>query len=190
MKARLSRKSKSPEKNRVKRAPPTAGSAKERLANPVVGIGASAGGLEAFTQLLRHLPEKTGMAFILVQHLDPSHDSVLQEILSRSTKIPVMEVEDGTAVQPDHIYVIPANSTMVIEEGVLRLGARTLTRGMHLPIDRFFQSLAEDRGNQAIGVILSGTASDGTEGCNAIKAAGWNRVCAERSFRQVHRHAT
>jgi two-component system, chemotaxis family, CheB/CheR fusion protein len=172
MKSQLSRKSTSPQKNGVKRALPVPDQVKKQAAFPVVGIGASAGGLEAFTELLRHLPEKTGMAFVLVQHLDPSHGSVLQQILSRSTKIPVIEVKDGTAVQPDHIYVIPANSTMVIEAGVLRLGARRLTRGMHLPIDHFFQSLAETRNSQAIGVILSGTASDGTEGCNAIKAAG------------------
>src|SRR5215472_3250775 len=139
---------------------------------PIVGVGASAGGLEAFSDLLRHLPEKTGMAFVLVQHLDPTHGSVLPEILARTTKIPVQEVTDGIRVKPDHIYVIPANTNMMIEDGVLRLGARMLVRGQHLPIDGFLQSLANDRGDRAIGVILSGTASDGTGGCTAIKAAG------------------
>ncbi|HYA22746.1 MAG TPA: chemotaxis protein CheB, partial [Terriglobales bacterium] len=139
---------------------------------PIVGIGASAGGLEAFSELLRELPEKTGMAFVLVQHLDPKHSSELREILARTTKIPVTEVTDGTAVKPDHVYVIPPDSTMTIKDGVLRLAARTLTRGQHLPIDQFLSSLAEDRGNRAIGVILSGTASDGTEGARAVKAAG------------------
>ncbi|HXZ79609.1 MAG TPA: chemotaxis protein CheB [Terriglobales bacterium] len=139
---------------------------------PIVGIGASAGGLEAFSELLRHLPEKTGMAFVLVQHLDPTHGSVLQEILARTTKIPVTEVADGVAVEPDHIYVIPANTDMATTNGVLHLAVRRLTRGQHMPIDHFFHSLADDRGDQAIGVILSGTASDGTEGCTAIKAAG------------------
>ena len=139
---------------------------------PVVGIGASAGGLEAFSEFLRHLPEKSGMAFVLVQHLDPTHISVLQEILSRATRIPVEEVTDGLTVDADHIYVISPNTNMAIEGRVLRLAARSLIRGQHMPIDSFFQSLASDRGDRAIGVILSGTASDGTEGCMAIKAAG------------------
>ena len=139
---------------------------------PVVGIGASAGGLEAFTEFLRHMPEKTGMAFVLVQHLDPTHGSVLQDILSRATKIPVSEVTDGIVIEPDHVYVIPANTNMAIEGSALRLAARSLIRGQHMPIDYFFRSLAKDRGDRAIGVVLSGTASDGTEGCTAIKAAG------------------
>ena len=139
---------------------------------PIVGIGASAGGLEAFSELLRYLPEKTGMAFVLVQHLDPKHDSALQEILARTTKIPLTEVTQGVAVQPDHGYVIPANTNLTIKNGILRLGSRVLTRGQHMPIDDFFRSLAESAGQQAVGVILSGTASDGTEGCRAIKAAG------------------
>ncbi|PYV86184.1 MAG: ATPase, partial [Acidobacteria bacterium] len=139
---------------------------------PVVGIGASAGGLEAFSEFLRHLPERSGMAFVLVQHLDPTHISVLREILSRTTRIPVEEVTDGVIVEPNRIYVISPNTSMAIEGQVLRLAARSLVRGQHMPIDSFFQSLANDRGDRAIGVILSGTASDGTEGCMAIKAAG------------------
>jgi two-component system CheB/CheR fusion protein len=139
---------------------------------PIVGIGASAGGLEAFSELLRHLPEKTGMAFVLVQHLDPKHGSVLQEILSRTTKIPVTEVIQGVVVQPDHAYVIPANTNLTLKDGMLQLSSRVLTRGQHMPINDFFRSLADNAGQQAIGVILSGTASDGTEGCRAIKAGG------------------
>src|SRR5258706_5026662 len=139
---------------------------------PIVGIGASAGGLEAFSELLRHLPLKTGMAFVLVQHLDPKHSSELREILARTTRIPVVEVADGTVVRPDHIYVIPPDKVMSIKSGILRLGARVLTHGQHLPIDHFLRSLAEDSADRAISVILSGTASDGTEGCQEIKAAG------------------
>ncbi|MGH9500721.1 MAG: chemotaxis protein CheB [Terriglobales bacterium] len=139
---------------------------------PVVGIGASAGGLEAFSELLRSLPHKTGMAFVLVQHLDPTHSSDLREILTRVTRIPVQQVADGVAVRPDNIYVIPPNTSMAMKNGVLRLAARVLSRGQHMPIDHFLRSLAEDRGNRAISVILSGTASDGTEGSRAIKAAG------------------
>ena len=137
-----------------------------------MGIGASAGGLEAFSELLRYLPEKTGMAFVLVQHLDPKHGSSLQEILARTTKIPVTEVTQGVVVLPDHAYVIPANANLTIKNGTLHLGSRVLTRGQHMPIDNFFRSLAESAAQQAIGVILSGTASDGTEGCRAVKAAG------------------
>lgn len=139
---------------------------------PIVGIGASAGGLEAFSELLRQLPIKTGMAFVLVQHLDPKHSSELREILARTTKIPVAEVTDGMVVRPDHIYVIPPDTVMSIKDGILRLGARVLIRGQHLPIDHFLRSLAEDSADRAISVILSGTASDGTEGSRAIKAAG------------------
>ncbi len=139
---------------------------------PVVGIGASAGGFEAFADLLRHLPEQPDMAFVLVQHLDPTHGSMLSDILSRTVSIPVSQVTDGMRVEKGHVYVIPANTDMEIQDGDLRLSARIMTRSQHMPIDHFFQSLAEERGHRAIGIILSGTASDGTEGCRAIKAAG------------------
>jgi two-component system, chemotaxis family, CheB/CheR fusion protein len=139
---------------------------------PVVGIGASAGGLEAFSELLHNLPEKTGMAYVLVQHLDPKHESALPEILGRTTTLPVKEVTDGTVVEADHIYVIPANTSMIIDHGTLQLSARIQVHGQHMPIDNFFRSLAERVGQRAIGVVLSGTAHDGTEGCRAIKAAG------------------
>jgi two-component system CheB/CheR fusion protein len=163
---------------RKRRSPPSAPStaaAPRSMLNkffPVVGIGASAGGLEAFSTLLAHLPETTGMAFVFLQHLDPSHHSALEEILSRTTKIPVTQVTEGVEVQRNHIYIIPPNSDMVIRDGMLRLSPRTLTHGQHRPIDSFLISLAEDCGDRAIGVILSGTASDGTSGCLAIKAVG------------------
>jgi two-component system CheB/CheR fusion protein len=166
-KADIGRKASMP-KPRVSRRP----ASPESKTLPVVGIGASAGGLEAFTELLRHLPEKAGMAYVLVQHLDPTHGSVLQEILARTAKIPVTEVTDGTIIQHDHVYVIPANANMTIEDGALRLVPREPARGRHMPIDYFLRSLAEDRGDQAIAVILSGTASDGTLGCGAVKSAG------------------
>jgi len=139
---------------------------------PIVAIGASAGGLEAFSELLRNLPEKTGMAYVLVQHLDPKHTSGLPEILSRTTKLPVLEVSDGLVPRADHVYVIPANTSLLIKDGALQLSSRVMVHGQHMPIDNFFRSLAERVGQQAIGVVLSGTASDGTEGCRAIKAAG------------------
>jgi two-component system CheB/CheR fusion protein len=139
---------------------------------PVVGIGASAGGLEAFLQLLRHLPEDTGMAFVLVQHLDPKHESKLPELLSRATKLPVSEAAEGMEVRPDQVYVIPPATNMAIERGLLRLTPRSDGRGQHLPLDFFFRSLAKDRQTKAIGVVLSGTGSDGTLGLAEIKAVG------------------
>ena len=147
---------------------------KSPIAKPltIVGIGASAGGLEAFTQLLRNLPANTGMAFVLVQHLDPKHKSMLTQLLSLRTKMPVNEARHGVAVEPDHVYIIPPNMDMTISRGVLGLGPRTEVRGHHMPIDQFFHSLAEDQKSSAIGVILSGTASDGALGLRAIKARG------------------
>ncbi len=138
----------------------------------IVGIGASAGGLEAFTQLLRTLPADTGMAFVLIQHLDPKHESMLTQILSQRTKMPVNEADDQMATKPDHVYIMPPNRNMTISGGVLGLRPRNEARGQHLPIDRFFRSLAEDQKSQAIGVVLSGTASDGALGLRAIKAEG------------------
>src|SRR2546421_5147268 len=121
MKKKTPRAIKSVDRTKTKSVASAPDEAEKRPAFPVVGIGASAGGLEAFSELLRHLPEKTGMAFVLVQHLDPNHGSVLPEILSRTTRIPVAEVRDGTVMQPDHVYVIPANTDMVIAGGILRL---------------------------------------------------------------------
>jgi two-component system, chemotaxis family, CheB/CheR fusion protein len=139
---------------------------------PVVGVGASAGGLEAFSQLLAHLPDDTGMAFVLVQHLDPKHASKLSDLLAKSTRMPVLNAAHGLKVQPGRVYVIPPNTTLSIAEGVLRLEPRGEVRGPHLPIDHFFKSLAEDRQTGAIGVILSGTGTDGTLGLEEIKAFG------------------
>jgi two-component system, chemotaxis family, CheB/CheR fusion protein len=138
----------------------------------VVGIGASAGGLEAFTQMLRALPVDTGMAFVLVQHLAPTHASLLAEILARTTSMPVTEVHDEPRVEPNRIYVIPPDRNMVISGGVLQLLPREAAHGHHRPIDLFLRSLAEDQKDRAIGVILSGTATDGTLGLKEIKAEG------------------
>ncbi|MEK7769032.1 MAG: chemotaxis protein CheB [Pseudomonadota bacterium] len=137
-----------------------------------MGIGASAGGLSAFTKLLKALPLDTGMAFVLVQHLDPKHISLLPELMARATSMPVIEASDGLWVEPNYIYVMPPNCTLALLHGVLHLMPRPDMRGKHMPIDDFFQSLAQDRQNNAIGVILSGTASDGTLGLQAIKVAG------------------
>ncbi len=138
----------------------------------IVAVGASAGGLEAFTQLLRALPDDTGMAFVFIQHLDPKHRSLLSELLAKSTKMPVVEAKHGTTVAANHVYVIPPNVNMGILALRLQLTPRTAGPGLHTPIDFFMQSLAEARNSRAIGVVLSGTASDGTRGLAAIKAEG------------------
>ena len=135
---------------------------------PIVGVGASAGGLEAFGQLLANLPPDTGMAFVLVQHLDPQHESLLAEILSLRSTMPVITVQDGMRIRPNHVYVIPPNTSMVLQDGHLRLAPRET--GLHMPIDIFFRSLAKVQGSRAIGVVLSGNASDGSLGVRAIKA--------------------
>jgi two-component system CheB/CheR fusion protein len=137
---------------------------------PIVGVGASAGGLEALSMLLTHLPVKTGMAFVLVQHLDPTRPSQLADLLSRVTKMPVNEAIHGMAIEPDQVYIIPPNANLAILGKLLELTPRV--RDHHTPIDFFFQSLARSRQNLAIGVVLSGAGTDGTLGLRAIKAGG------------------
>ncbi|MBC7888858.1 MAG: response regulator [Ferruginibacter sp.] len=141
---------------------------------PVVGIGASAGGLDAFKKLLKAIPENSGMAYILVQHLDPSRESMLPEILQKVTKITVSEITDDIKVAPDHIYIIPSNKMLLATDGILQLSPRPAKdkKELNLPIDLFFTSLAEVHQTEAIGVVLSGTASDGTRGLKAIKDHG------------------
>ncbi|MDZ8081171.1 MAG: CheR family methyltransferase [Nostoc sp. DcaGUA01] len=139
---------------------------------PIVAMGASAGGLDAFTQLLSHLPTDTGMAFVLIQHLSPNQKSLLSEILSRTTQMPVHEVQDGMVVEPNHVYVIPPNAKMTIFDGILKLSPRGNTRGHFMTVDAFFISLAEERGSKAIAVVLSGGDADGTQGLEVIKASG------------------
>src|ERR1041384_832966 len=136
---------------------------------PIVGIGASAGGLEAMTELLKHLPANSGLGVVLVQHLDPSHESAMASLLTRVTEMPVSEAKNDMALQPNHFYIIPPNKLMTVSQRRLKLSPRKDSR---LPIDEFFRTLADEEGHRAIGVILSGNASDGTEGCRAIKAAG------------------
>ena len=141
---------------------------------PVVGIGASAGGLNAFKKLLKAIPEDSGMAYVLVQHLDPNHESLLPEILQKVTSISVLEIAYDIKVEPNHIYVIPSNKMMVATDGILVLMPRPAKSKTerNLPIDLFFNSLAQVHQDHAIGVVLSGTASDGTQGLKAIKEHG------------------
>jgi len=136
---------------------------------PVVGIGASAGGLEALEQFLKKVPEASGMAFVIVQHLDPTHKGIMHELLGHSTAMEVFQVKDRMRIKPNCVYVIPPNSDMSILHGVLHLFEPSIPRGLRLPIDFFLRSLAEDRQENSIGVILSGMGSDGTAGLRAIK---------------------
>ena len=147
---------------------------------PVVGIGASAGGLEAFKMLLKAIPEKSGMAYVLVQHLAPTHESMLPELLQKVTKVPVLEILDDVKVEPDHIYILPSNKMLVANDGVLQLSPRPASKGQrNLPIDLFFTSLAEIHQDHAIGVVLSGTGSDGTQGLRAIRDNGGTTVAQD-----------
>lgn len=139
---------------------------------PIVALGASAGGLGAFELFFREVRADTGMAFVLVQHLDPDHSSILGQILQRSTTMPVVEAEDRMEVAPNGVYVIPPNRDMTILHGALQLNVPEQPRGHRMPIDTFLRSLAEDQGANAIGIILSGTGADGTLGLRAILDAG------------------
>ena len=139
---------------------------------PIVGIGTSAGGLEALEHFLSHVPKNSGMAFVIVQHLDPTRKGIMPELLQRATVMRVIQVKDRTTVQPNCVYVIPPNKDMSILHGILHLLEPASPRGLRLPIDFFLRSLAQDRQEQSIGVILSGMGSDGTLGLRAIKEKG------------------
>jgi len=136
---------------------------------PIVGIGASAGGLEAIELFLQNVPEKSNMAFVIVQHLDPTHKGIMVELVQRSTSMKVMQVKDRTQIQANCVYIIPPNKNMSILHGILHLLDMLSPRGFRLPIDFFFRSLADDQQENSIGVILSGMGSDGTLGLRAIK---------------------
>src|SRR5262245_18407663 len=138
----------------------------------VVGVGASAGGLEALSQLLEALPATADVAIVFLQHLSPQHQSALPSLLASKTVVPIVQVTEGLKIETRHVYVIPPNVQMGITDGVLHLLPRPYDRSQFTPIDFFFQSLARWAQNRSIGVILSGTASDGTAGIREIKAAG------------------
>lgn len=138
----------------------------------VVGVGASAGGLQALEAFFSGVPAHSGLAFLVVQHLDPKHKAMLAQLLQRITPMTVVEAQDRTRIAPDCVYVIPPNRVLTVVQGRLHTAKPELARGMHLPIDALFSSLALEYGEDAIGVVLSGMGSDGTRGLTAIKAAG------------------
>lgn len=139
---------------------------------PIVGIGSSAGGLEALEAFLENMPPETGMGFVLVPHLAPHHKSIMPELLRKYTKMPVSHIEDGMRVEPNQVYVIPPNRDIVIMNGALQLLEPETQRGVRHPIDYFFRSLAQDQGEHAICIVLSGTGTEGTLGLKDIKGEG------------------
>ena len=139
---------------------------------PIVGIGASAGGLEALLAFLGNVPENSGLAFVIIQHMEQMRKSILAELLQSATTMKVVQVNENTSVQPDCVYVIPPNKEMSIQHRVLHLFDFIVPHTLHLPIDFFFQSLADDQQESSIGVILSGMGTDGTAGLRAIKEKG------------------
>ncbi len=150
----------------------------------IVGIGASAGGLEAFEQFFARVPVKSGLAFIVVQHLDPTHKAMLAELLQRVTSLRVREASEQMRVEANHVYVIPPNAELSLAQGLLHVMPPTEPRGMRLPVNVLFSSLARDQGASAIGVVLSGMGSDGTLGLQALKAVGGLTVVQQPSSAQ------
>jgi two-component system CheB/CheR fusion protein len=138
----------------------------------VVGMGASAGGLDAFKRFFAVMPSRRGLAFVLVQHLDPTHESLMVELLAKHTAMKVVEVKNQMAIEPNHVYMIPPNKYLAVSKGVLQLSEPAERRGMRMPIDFFFRSLAEDQQERAIGILLSGTGTEGTLGLKAIHGNG------------------
>jgi chemotaxis response regulator CheB len=138
----------------------------------VVGLGASAGGLEAVRKLLAALPADTGMAFVLIQHLDPTHKSMMVDLLARDTEMSVFQAADGMSNQPNSLYVIPPQADLSVHDGLLRFSQPPVRQGAHLPFDFFLHSLADNYGERAVCVILSGTGSDGSVGLRAVSEKG------------------
>src|SRR5436190_12077799 len=153
---------------RVTRTPP-AGSPPAPV---IVGVGASAGGLDAFTALLRKLPLDANLAIVFVQHLAPQHESALVALLTGQSALPVVQADEGMRVEPNHVYVIPPNRQLVVVGRDLHISPRPADRSQYTPVDAFFTSLAQSAGSRAIGVVLSGTGSDGALGLTEIKAVG------------------
>ena len=154
----------------VKATAPAPAGAPDRVT--MVGVGASAGGLEAFTQMLRVLPRKPNFALVFVQHLSPTHQSALPQLLSKVCELPVAQATNGTLILPDHVYVVPPNAELTIREGRLQIAPRPTDGSQYHPIDAFFRSLAESAEARAFGVLLSGTSSDGVAGLREVRAAG------------------
>lgn len=159
----------SPVKKKTAAKPKANRAARVEAQFPIVAIGASAGGLEALEEFLSATPENCDIAFVVIQHLDPHHKGMLPELLQNTTSMPDVQVKDRMSLQPNRVYVIPPNKDLSILHGILHLLKPTKTKGLHLPIDYFFRSLAQDQHAKSIGVILSAMGSDGSLGLQAIK---------------------
>src|SRR5262245_40269050 len=142
---------------------------KSKRPSYIVGMGGSAGALEAFEQFFTHMPPDSGLGFVLVTHMDPTHKGMMPELLGRCTTMKVVQVEESMPVRPNHVYIIPPNKDMSILHGVLHLQELSAPRGTRAPIDLFLRHLAEDQEDRAIAVIMSGMGTDGTLGVKAIK---------------------
>jgi two-component system, chemotaxis family, CheB/CheR fusion protein len=153
-------------------APPVDFSGRARNPFPIVGIGASAGGIGALKEFFSGTAADSGMAYIVIQHLSPEHQSLMADILSRCTAMPVLAIEEGMPVKPNHVYVIRPGFTVTLSEGKLHLGEPVEKRGHRRPVDDFFRSLAQEQNERAIAIVLSGTGMNGSAGAQAIKAAG------------------
>jgi two-component system CheB/CheR fusion protein len=149
----------------------------EGLTMRVVGVGASAGGLEALEQFFAHMPPDTGLAFVVVQHLAPDFKSLMDELLRRHTSMPIHVAGNGQALAPNTLFLIPPRADMIVSGGHLMLSERDTSKGLNLPIDLFFRSLATEFGARAVGIVLSGTGSDGSRGVVAIREAGGTVLC-------------
>ena len=159
---------------------------------PIVGIGMSAGGLEVASTFLRAMPANSGMAFVIIQHLDPTRESLLADLLQRETTMPLVQVEEGMRVEANHVYIIVPAKTLLIEDGILRLIEPEEKRGLRHPIDKFFTSLAQDQKEKAIAIVLTGAGSNGTAGLMDIKQAGGLCIAQEpktAKFDSMPRHA-
>jgi len=163
---------------------PTKARARAAALCPVVGIGASAGGFDAFKRFFQAMPPDSDMAFVLIQHLDPTRDSLTAELVGKSTTMRVVQVKAEMAVEPHHVYVIPPNRYLSISQRTLRLSAPAEPRGLRTPIDFFLRSLATDLRELAIGIILSGTGTDGTLGLKEVKGAGGLAIVQDPSTAQ------
>ncbi|MBU4415506.1 MAG: hypothetical protein KJ976_10440, partial [Proteobacteria bacterium] len=151
---------------------PKGAARKRKIDFPIVGLGASAGGLEALEAFFSNMPPDSNIAFVVIQHLSPTHKSIMDSLLSKCTRMKVLGVEDGTKVEPNRVYLNPPDKNVVIINGKLQLLDPVKTGGINLPIDCFFRSMAEELGEKAICIILSGTATDGTLGLKAVKGGG------------------
>ena len=173
MKAKIVIERRAPQAGEVQPQPSKSAQPKRKTANfPIVGLGASAGGLDAFRKFFDAFPANSGMAIVLIQHLDPNHDSLMADLLTSHTPMVVLQAADGAQVEPNHVYLIPPGTYLAIEHGILRLSKPVERHGARMPFDFFLRTLAEDCGGRAICVVLSGTGTDGSLGLKAVKDRG------------------